>query len=190
MKILETDRLIFRHLLPGDLDSLYALYCDPDVCKYIPDAPRTYDETREELEWFRNGHPKHPELGLWATIQKDSGVLIGRCGLLPWTIGGQNEVEVAYLLAKQVWGQGLGTEAALAIADYGFEQLRFSRLICLIDADNQASIKVARKIGMTFEREGRDEKGPYQLYSTSNPPGRSQSNRSTAGNQPDPVLTP
>jgi RimJ/RimL family protein N-acetyltransferase len=121
MKILETTRLILRHLLPDDLDSLYALYCDPDVEKYIPDAPLTYEETREELEWFLNGHLKHPELGLWATIHKGTGKFIGRCGLLPWTIDGQYEVEVAYLLAKEVWGQGLGSEAARAIADYGFE---------------------------------------------------------------------
>jgi len=174
MKILETDRLILRHLLPDDLDSLYALYCDPDVKKYIPDAPLTYEETREELEWFMNGHPKHPELGLWATIHKGTGKFIGRCGLLPWTIDGQNEVEVAYLLAKEVWGQGLGTEAAWAIAYYGFGQLQLSRLICLIDQDNQASIKVATNIGMTFEKEGRDEKGPYLVYSTNKPPSQSQ----------------
>jgi ribosomal-protein-alanine N-acetyltransferase len=174
MKILETDRLILRRLLPGDLDSLYALYCDPEVSKYIPDAPRTYEETREELEWFMNGHPKHPELGLWATIHKGTGKFIGRCGLLPWTIDGQNEVEVAYLLAKEVWGQGLGTEAAWAIAYYGFGQLQLSRLICLIDQDNQASIKVATNIGMTFEKEGRDEKGPYLVYSTNKPPSQSQ----------------
>jgi RimJ/RimL family protein N-acetyltransferase len=165
MKILETGRLIFRHMQPGDLDYLYALYCDPDVRKYIPDAPLTYEETREELEWFMNGHPRHPELGLWATIYKETGAFIGRCGLLPWTIDGQAEVEVAYLLAKEYWGHGLGTEAARAIADYGFEQLQLSRLICLIDRDNQASIQAARNIGMTFEKEGRDEKGPYQIYS-------------------------
>jgi RimJ/RimL family protein N-acetyltransferase len=165
MKILETERLILRHLQPGDLDSLYALYCDPDVRRYIPDAPLTYEEAREELEWFLNGHPRHPELGLWATINKGTGTFIGRCGLLPWTINGQAEVEVAYLLAKEFWGQGLGTEAARAIADYGFEKLQLSRLICLIEPDNLASIKVARNIGMTFEREGQDEKGPYQIYS-------------------------
>jgi RimJ/RimL family protein N-acetyltransferase len=165
MKILETNRLFLRHLLPDDLDSLYALYCDPDVRKYIPDAPLTYEETREELEWFLNGHPRHPELGLWATIHKETSAFIGRCGLLPWTIDGQAEVEVAYLLAKEYWGRGLGTEAARAIAEYGFEQLQLSRLICLIDQDNQASIQVAQNIGMTFEREGRDEKGPYLIYS-------------------------
>jgi ribosomal-protein-alanine N-acetyltransferase len=169
MNILETNRLILRHLLPDDLDSLYALYCDPDVKKYIPDAPPTYKETREELEWFINGHPKHPELGLWATIHKGSNQFIGRCGLLPWTIDQREEVEVAYLLAKKYWGQGLGTEAARAIANYGFEQLNLSRLICLIDHDNEASIKVAMNIGMTFEKDGRDEKGPYLLYSINKP---------------------
>lgn len=178
MKILETDRLLLRRLQPGDLDDLYALYCDLEVRRYIPDAPLTYEEAREEVEWFLNGHPRHPELGLWATIYKETGMFIGRCGLLPWTIDGQAEVEVAYLLAKEYWGRGLGTEAARAIADYGFEKLHLSRLICLIDQDNQASMKVARNIGMTFEREGQDEKGPYLIYSVSKSFSADQSSRS------------
>ena len=165
MKILETDRLILRHLLPTDLDSLYILYSDEEVRRYFPEGTLTYQETREELEWFLNGHPEHPELGLWATIHKETNQFIGRCGLLPWTIDQRLEVEVAYLLGKEYWGQGLGTEAARAIVQYGFQTLRLSRLICLIDRDNQASIKVASKIGMTFEKEGKDEKGPFLLYS-------------------------
>ena len=63
MKILETDRLLLRHLLPSDLDNLYALYSDPEIRRYFPDGTRTYEETREELEWFLNGHPNYPELG-------------------------------------------------------------------------------------------------------------------------------
>jgi RimJ/RimL family protein N-acetyltransferase len=164
MKILETPRLLFRHLLPSDLDSLFVLYSDPDVCRYFPEGTLTYDETREELEWFLDGHPDNPQLGLWATIYKDTNQFIGRCGLLPWTIDQQPEVEVAYMLAKAYWGQGLGTEAARSLLHYGFEQLRLPRLICLIGRDNQASIKVARNIGMTFEKEGKDEKGPFLLY--------------------------
>jgi ribosomal-protein-alanine N-acetyltransferase len=149
----------------SDLDDLYALYCDADIVKYIPDAPRNYDETREELEWHRVGHPKHPELGLWATIYKETGKFIGRCGLLPWTIDGQDEVEVAYLISKAYWGQGLGTEAAQAILEYGFQALNLPRLVCLIDQDNLASKRVAEKIGMTFEKECQDETGPFLLYS-------------------------
>ncbi|MFO7624340.1 MAG: GNAT family N-acetyltransferase [Anaerolineales bacterium] len=165
MKILETNRLILRHQVLDDLDNLFALYCDVDVSRYIPDVPHTYEEAREELEWHMNGHPKYPKLGLWATIHKETNKFIGRCGLLPWTIDGQDEVEVAYLISKVYWGQGLGTEVAQAILDYGFEKLNLSRLICLIDKENVASQKVAEKIGMAFEKVGEDEMGPFLLYS-------------------------
>lgn len=167
MKILETKRLILRHLIMDDLDALFALYSDSEIRRYFPEGTLTREETKEELEWFLNGHPDHPALGLWATIQKETGQFIGRCGLLPWMIDGRPEVEIAYLLDKKVWGQGLATEAAQAILLYGFEQLHLSHLICLIDRENQASIRVATKIGMTFEKEAEDEKGPFLLYAIS-----------------------
>ncbi len=167
MKILETNRLILRHQVLEDLDSLYGLYCDPAVKQYIPNAPQTYQETKEELEWFLKGHPKYPELGLWATIHKKTNQFIGRCGLLPWTIDGCEEVEVAYLLSKAYWGQGLGTEVAQGVARYAFEQLHLTRLICLIDPENQASIRVACKLSMEFEKEFEDEYGRCLVYSTS-----------------------
>jgi RimJ/RimL family protein N-acetyltransferase len=170
MKILETRRLVLRRLESRDLDSLYALYSDHEVRRYFPEGTLTREETRAELEWFLNGRPDDPDMGLWATIHKETDRFIGRCGLLPWTIDDRPEVEVAYLLAKRYWGQGLGTEAAQAILDYGFEQLHLSRLICLIESDNLASIRVAERIGMTYEYEGSDDQGPFLLYSTSKPP--------------------
>ncbi len=163
--ILETKRLILRHQVSNDLDDLWSLYCDPEITRFIPDAPRSRDEAKEELKWHRHGHPKNRELGLWATIHKESGKFIGRCGLLPWTIDRLNEVEVAYTIAREYWGQGLGTEAAQAITTYAFDHLHLSRLICLIDAQNIASQRVAEKIGMTFEKEGQDELGPFLVYS-------------------------
>jgi RimJ/RimL family protein N-acetyltransferase len=165
MIVLETNRLVLRHLVMDDLDDLFALYSDPKVRRYIPEGTLSYQETKDELEWFLNGHPEQPQLGLWATIHKETHRFIGRCGLLPWTIDQRPEIEVAYMLATEYWGQGLGTEAAQAILDYGFEELGLSRLICLIDPENVASIKVARNIGMTLEREGRDDKGPFLLFS-------------------------
>ena len=148
-----------------DLDDLFSFYSDPDVVKYIPDAPRSYEETREELEWFMNGHPKFPKLGLWGTIYKETGQFIGRCGLLPWTIDGQNEIEVAFALRKEYWGQGLATETAQGIVHYAFETLNLSRLICLIEPENHASINVATKLGMTFEKEAQDNYGSFLIYS-------------------------
>jgi RimJ/RimL family protein N-acetyltransferase len=168
-RILETDRLILRHLEAGDLDSLFALYRDPEIRRYFPEGTLTLDETREELEWFLEGHPDRPELGLWATIHKPSGAFIGRCGLLPWTIAGRSEVEVAYLLARPYWGRGLATEAARAIAAHAFGRLGLSRLICLVDPANTASIRVAERIGMRLERRVEDEAGPFLLYSRDRP---------------------
>ena len=167
--ILETSRLILRHQVLSDLDDLWALYCNPNITKYIPDAPRSREEAKDELEWHMNGHPKNPQLGLWATIYKETGKFIGRCGLLPWEIDGQKEVEVAYTIAEEYWGQGLATEAAKAILNYGFANLKLTRLICLIDEENVPSQKVAEKIGMKFEKESRDELGPFWVYSISKP---------------------
>ena len=166
--VLETKRLLFRHQVLEDLDALWSLYCNPNITKYIPDAPRSREEALEELEWHMHGHPRHPKLGLWATIHKETGRFIGRCGLLPWSIEGQDEVEVAYTIAEEYQGQGLGTEGAQAILDYGFEILNLRRLICLIEPENIASQRVAENIGMTFERRVEEYEGdnlPFFIYS-------------------------
>jgi len=150
--ILETKRLILRYLSMDDLDELFKLYRDPEIRKYFPEGVLTFEETKEELEWHMNGHPKYPELGLWATVHKETGKFIGRCGLLPWEIDDKLEIEIAYLLNKSFWHQGLATEAAQGILNYGFEKLNLSRLICLIDPENVASQRVAERIGMSLER--------------------------------------
>lgn len=168
--ILETKRLLLRHQTMDDLNDLFALYSNPELRRYFPEGVLTYEETKEELEWHMNGHPERPELGLWATIHKETGKFIGRCGLLPWTIEGQDEVEIAYLLDKSFWGQGLATEAAKGILQYGFERLNLSRLICMIDPENIASQKVAERIGMTFEKKVNEYQGdnlPFFIYSIS-----------------------
>lgn len=165
--ILETERTFLRRQLMSDLEALWELYCDPEVTRYIPDAPKTREEAKEELEWFMHGHPRRPELGLWATILKENGKFIGRSGLLPLVIDGQEEVEVAYTIAREYWGRGLGTEVAEAILRYGFERLHLPRLICLIEPEHRASQRVAEKIGMRLEKklDGIDGDGiPTWIY--------------------------
>lgn len=169
MIILETDRLILRRQLPTDLDDLWAIYSDPAVVRFIPDASRTREETGRELAWFEHGHPRRPELGLWAAIHKPTGRYIGRCGLIPWSIDGQDEVEVAFLFAQEFWGQGLATEVATALLRYGFEQLQLSKMICMIEPLNSASVRVAQKIGMVFEKEFVDEYGLSLIYAMPRP---------------------
>ena len=95
--------------------------------------------------------------------------MIGRCGLLQWTIDTQPEVELTYMLGENYWGLGLGTEVSQSLMQYGFEKLKLPRLICCIDAENLASIKVAKYVGMTFEKEVDTGEGPELLFAKANP---------------------
>jgi ribosomal-protein-alanine N-acetyltransferase len=79
-------------------------------------------------------------------------------------IEGHKEIEVGYMLAKEYWGRGLATEAAKAILHYGFEQVGLARLICVVNPGNQASSRVALKIGMTLEIDGDVNGEPTLLY--------------------------
>jgi ribosomal-protein-alanine N-acetyltransferase len=164
MIILTTERLILRHLEPDDLDALYMLYRDPDMRQFYPDGTLTREDTQKEIEWFLHGHPLHPELGLWAIVDRKTGEFLGRCGLLPWNIEGTDEVEVAFMIRKERWREGLATEAARGIIKHAREVLGLKRLVCLVVPGNMASAGVAVKLGMAMEREFTDEFGRSELY--------------------------
>jgi len=68
-------------------------------------------------------------------------------------VNGQPEIEIGYRLAKSAWGQGYATEAARSVRDFAFLTLGMKRLIAMIDPSNVASIRVAEKIGMRYERD-------------------------------------
>ena len=167
MLILTTERLLLRHFEDSDLEPLAALYGDPEIRRYFPDGTRSFEETREELLWFINGHPQRPELGLWATVDRRTGAFLGRCGLLPWSIDGAPEVELAFLITRARQGEGLATEAAHAIMEHAKRNLGLKRLICLIMPGNSASEAVARKVGMVFEREYTGDFGRCLIYAKS-----------------------
>lgn len=166
--IFETARLKFRYLEPSDLEDLFRLYSDPVIRRYFPDGVRTEDETREELEYFLHGHPKDPRLGLWATIEKTTGLFVGRCGLLQWEIDGAVEIEIAYMIAKERWGEEFGSEAANGLVDYAFRSLGLPKVIALIDPEHEASIRTAKSAGLEFERATVMDGLLTSIYSRSN----------------------
>jgi ribosomal-protein-alanine N-acetyltransferase len=151
--VLRTPRIELRRLREEDLEPLAALYADADVRRYFPEGTLGRADTAEEIAWFRDGHPDDARLGLWAAIAREDGAFLGRCGLLPWRIDGRDEVELAYLIDRRRWGEGLATEAAHGIVQHAAECLRLPRLIALILPGNRASIRVAEKVGMHFEAE-------------------------------------
>lgn len=166
MIIVQTPRLILRKLRDDDLDELCRLYSNSDIRRYFPDGVLSRAQTKEELDWYLDGRwPEHPKLGLWATIHRQTNRFVGRCGLIPGTIDNKVEIEIAYLLAKEFWGQGLGVEIATAIVQHALTEFRLNQLIALINRDNTASIRTAERVGFRFEREVEVEGTKAQLYS-------------------------
>jgi RimJ/RimL family protein N-acetyltransferase len=166
--IFETERLLLRQQVAKDLEDLWEFHCNPENIRYYHDAPTTIEEVREQLEWDTDWYKNHDDLGTWAIIQKEGGKLVGLCSLMPWTVDGIEEVEMAYVLAEECRGQGLGSELSRGVIKYGFEKLQLSRIISLIEADNMLSRHVVEKAGMQFEKEGQDETGSFVVYVINN----------------------
>jgi RimJ/RimL family protein N-acetyltransferase len=89
----------------------------------------------------------------FAVIFRENGELIGYCGFLHKDVDRRNEIEIGYRLHPNYWNRGLATEAAQAVRDHAFSDLKLPRVISLIHPDNVASRRVAEKIGMLFERQ-------------------------------------
>ena len=89
---------------------------------------------------------------MWIVEVRDSGALIGHCGLQRLEQG--DEVEVGYYLGRAGWGNGYATEAAAAALAYGFDRCALSRVVAVVRHDNTASQNVLRKLGMRHVRDG------------------------------------
>ena len=92
-------------------------------------------------------------VGLWALVLKATGEMVGDCGIIRQEIEGESLYEIGYHLRRDLWGQGLATEAATACRDWGFAHLGVNRLISLIRPENVPSQRVAERNGMTIWKE-------------------------------------
>jgi RimJ/RimL family protein N-acetyltransferase len=151
MVILDTPRLVLRSLGMEDAPELQVLFSDPEVMRFM--------EGTRDLTMTRAWIARHTAFyrtrgcGVWGVERKDGPGLIGYCGLIPQDVLGREELEIGYLLGREHWRQGYATEAAAACRDLAFRRFGVERVISLIAPANAASIAVARRVGMTFERE-------------------------------------
>ena len=166
---LQTERLLIRSVRAEDAEALARLWTDPEVTRFVG-GPRDHDGVLAALrEDAARDDP--PSLDLWAVLERESGRLVGHCGLLDEEIEGREEVEVVYVVARGAQGRGHATEAATAIRDHALSALVLRRLVALIDPENAASERVAAKPGMSFEREAvRPDGNAKRLYALTLPP--------------------
>lgn len=147
---LETERLLLRALRPEDLDAYAAMYADPEVMRYLE-----YGRPLDRAAAWRSmalhvGHWWLRGYGQWALVERLSGELVGRAGL--WQPEGWPGLEVGWLLGRRHWGMGFATEAGGAAVEYAFRVVGVDHVISLIRPENEASIRVAERLGERFER--------------------------------------
>ena len=147
--VIETKRLILRQFRPSDSSPYAAMCADPEVMRYLGTG-----QTLSALDAWRSfaffvGHWKLLGYGPFAVEEKTSGRFIGRIGFYnPPSWPG---FELGWVLARDSWGQGYATEGASAALRVAFEDLNRDHVISLIQPDNTASVRVAERIGETFE---------------------------------------
>lgn len=144
-----------RPLQMRDLDALTEIYQHPLVAQWI--GAHTCDDVEREIS-------QHIEtqatlgFGFWAVEDRESGRLIGDCGLQPLEHRGP-EVELGYDLHPSVWGRGLATEAAREVVRHAFGPLGLEHIVAVVKPDHVASQRVLEKAGLrhTGIREVYDE---------------------------------
>jgi ribosomal-protein-alanine N-acetyltransferase len=147
---LETKRLIINTPETIDFDNLYALQADTEVMQYIGQGVRTPAEVTSGLE-KAIAHQKKYGFSLGCVFEKESGVFIGRAGLIYLAYDDtQRDIEVGYALTKAAWCKGYATELASALVHWGFQHLPVTKLVAVINPSNDRSRRVLEKIQMNY----------------------------------------
>jgi ribosomal-protein-alanine N-acetyltransferase len=155
---LETERLLLRPFTTDDVDAIHEVLGDAEIMTYYP-APFTLEKSRQWVEWNLANYRAHGH-GLWVLESKETGRLVGDCGLVPQVIDGVTEVEVGWHVHRDHQRRGLATEAARECCRYAFEEMGVTKLISLIRPENVPSRRVAEKLGMEVEKEISHGPGP------------------------------
>lgn len=153
---METERLIIKPYRMQDIEDLFKIYSDEKVMAYIPEGVMSYEWVKDLIKWMveycyeKNTPENIIKFGVSVADKKTKRV-IGWCGLGSLDCKPE-DVEIFYGLSSEWWGQGLATEAAMAMLQYGFDSIGLKRIIAVVKPDNIASRKVIEKMGMKFEK--------------------------------------
>ena len=153
--IIETNRLNLREMIEEDYDALYAVLADSDIMQHYP---YTFDEARVR-GWITKNIERYKTFGfgLWAVCLKDTGEMIGDCGLTMQMINGQIKPEIGYHIRKDMQCKGYAKEAAAAVRDWTFENTPFNEVYSYMKNTNVPSCKTAISYGCRQVDEYEDE---------------------------------
>lgn len=161
----ESERLIYRTITESDFNTWLSFYDDTESMRYIqPGISGTKEEKCrvwfDRLKWRTENN-----LGTMnALIEKESGLLVGQCGLLIQTIDGIEELEIGYSILPTFRNKGYASEAAQKCKQFAFENKLSDSVISCILPGNIFSEQVAIKNGMTLEKITQDKGETIQVF--------------------------
>ena len=143
--IIETERLFLREMTENDFDALYNVLADSDIMQHYP---YTFDEARVS-KWIQRNIERYQiyGFGLWAVCLKETGEMIGDCGLTMQLINGQIKPEIGYHIRADKQRNGYAREAAIAVRDWTFHNTPFHIVYSYMKATNEPSVKTALAYG-------------------------------------------
>jgi ribosomal-protein-alanine N-acetyltransferase len=151
LRVLETERLVLRHLSVDDARFMLELMNEPSYIRFIGDRKiRSIEGARVSItngpiaSYAKNG------FGLYLVELKETGEAIGICGLIKRDV--LQDVDIGYAFLPKFWLKGYAIESAMAVKNYARDVLGLTRLIGITDPDNIGSIRVLERIGMEFKR--------------------------------------
>jgi [ribosomal protein S5]-alanine N-acetyltransferase len=147
--LLSTERCLLREMTPMDAEGAYKLNLHPDIYRFTTDPPFDSIEAAKKFLENYDAYKKHG-VGRWAVILKSNREFAGWCGLKYHPEDG--ETDVGYRLLPEYWGMGLAAETGAGCIKYGFEK-GLNRIVARIHKENHRSVRVAEKMGMTYEKD-------------------------------------
>ena len=153
MKTMETARLILRAFKEDDFEAVHSYASSAENTAYMLFGPNKEEDTRAFISRAIAGTAKDPVTKYSFAVElKETGNLIGACDL---NLQGDSP-EVGWILHKNHWGKGYGTEMGRALLALGFDEHNLHRIVALCDAENIASSRIMEKIGMRREGQFRE----------------------------------
>jgi RimJ/RimL family protein N-acetyltransferase len=159
---LDTERLVLRRPRLEDARAFDAFWQDEEASRFVGgtktpgEVDRMMERTVRHWDWFG--------IGNFTVERREDGATLGRVGFLVWNprtwenghrvqLDEPYETELGWKLGREHWGKGYATEAAIVCRDWAVGERGLTRLISLIALENASSIRVAERIGESFERE-------------------------------------
>ncbi|WP_136464848.1 GNAT family N-acetyltransferase [Flagellimonas onchidii] len=159
-----TERLLFQKILPSDFDAWLPFYHEPKSTQFWEGLPIDPVEACQ-IQFDRIFERYEKRLGgMNALILKETGELVGICGLLVQVVDEIEELEIGYSILPKFWQRGFAIEAAKKCKNFAFENNFVSSLISIIHIDNIPSQKVALKNGMHLDNTTTYKDNPVHIF--------------------------